>query len=205
MLSSSSSIMLNHRTMELRTFTLQPKLTQLFPTFTCCVKPCFQQQHSQKNKHVHHKEEGFTLKISRRRVGIIAAMASLIWSEYGIVRTQSANAFEFGFVDPDQSVEEAENGVRGHAQDLLQVRDLLEIESWKEAQKALRLSSALLKKDINTIIESKPGSERPQLRKLYFTLFNNVSKVSEHCYIHTHFHASGNCGRCILSLIVING
>ncbi|KAJ1386894.1 PsbQ-like domain superfamily [Sesbania bispinosa] len=78
---------------------------------------------------------------------------------------------------PGQTVEEALNGVQGHAQDLLQVKDLLELESWKAAQKALRQSSALLKKDIYTIIQSKPGNERPQLRKLYSFLFNNVTRL----------------------------
>ncbi|KAK7290296.1 hypothetical protein RIF29_04607 [Crotalaria pallida] len=158
--------------MELRTFTLQPNLTHLFPTFKCCAKPCFHQISHKKN----HKE-GFTLRIGRRKVGILAIMGSLILSECGIVRTESASAFDFGFVAPDQTVEEAESGVRGHAQDLLEVKGLLEKESWGEAQKALRLSSALLKKDMNTIIQSKPGSERPQLRELYFTLFNNVTRL----------------------------
>ncbi|XP_004500474.1 psbQ-like protein 3, chloroplastic [Cicer arietinum] len=146
--------------MELRTFTLQP--THLFPTFTCCVKP-YNFQHSHKND--------FSLKISRRNLGLI------IFSRECIIRTENANAFEFGLVAPDQTVEEAQNVVRVHAQDLLQVRNLLESESWKIAQKVLRRSSALLKKDIYTIIQSKPGSERPQLRKLYSTLFNNVTRL----------------------------
>ncbi|XP_061339127.1 psbQ-like protein 3, chloroplastic [Gastrolobium bilobum] len=153
--------------MELRPFILQPNLTHLFPTFTCCVKPSFQ----------HSKQKEFSLKISRRRLGFLAAMASLILGEDGIFRTQSANAFDFGFVAPGQTVEEAQSGVRVHAQDLLQVRDLLESESWKAAQKALRMRAALLKKDMYTIIQSKPGIERPQLRKLYFTIFNNVSRL----------------------------
>lgn len=93
-------------------------------------------------------------------------------------RTKNANAFDFGLVVPDQTVEEAQNVVRVHAQDLLQVRDLLESKSWKIAQKELRRSSALLKKDIYTIIQNKPGSERSQLRELYSTLFNNVTRVS---------------------------
>ncbi|KAF1894873.1 hypothetical protein Lal_00022367 [Lupinus albus] len=160
------------RIMELRTFTMQPNLTQFFPTFKCCFKPSFQH-----NSHSTNHNEEFTLKITRRKVGILAAMASFIWSENCIVRTQSANAFEFGFVVPGQTIEEAEIGVRNHAQDLLQVRDLLEKESWREAQKALRLNSALLKKDMYTIIQSKPGSERPLLRHLYSTLFNNVSRL----------------------------
>ncbi|XP_027344457.1 psbQ-like protein 3, chloroplastic isoform X2 [Abrus precatorius] len=123
--------------MELRSLTLQPNLTQLLPTLTCCVKPSFQ--------HLHQKE--LSLKISRR------------------------------FVAPGQTIEEALSGVKDHAQDLLQVRELLESESWKAAQKTLRQSSALLKKDIYTIIQNKPGIERPPLRKLYSTLFNNVTRL----------------------------
>ncbi|TKY47325.1 PsbQ protein 3 [Spatholobus suberectus] len=154
--------------MELRSLILRPNFTQLFPTFTCCVKPYSFQ-------HLQQKE--FSLKISRRRVGGLAALTSLILGGEGIFRTQSANAFDFKFVAPDMTIEEALSGVRGHAQDLLQVRDLLELESWKAAQKTLRQSSALLRKDIYTIIQGKPGIERPQLRKLYSTLFNNVTKL----------------------------
>lgn len=112
----------------------------------------------------------------------MAAITSLILGGNGIFRTQSANAFEFKFVAPDMTVEEALSGVRGHAQDLLHVRDLLELESWRAAQKTLRQSSAILKKDIYTIIQSKPGIERAQLRKLYSTLFNNVTRVSAATY-----------------------
>lgn len=147
--------------MGLRQFTLQPNLTHMLPKFTCCVKPSFQQKK-------------FSLKISRRNLGV----ASLIFSGKGIIGIENANAFDFGLVAPDQTVEEAQDVVRVHAQDLLQVKDLLESESWKVAQKELRRSSALLKKDIYTIIQSKPGIERPQLRKLYTTLFNNVTRVS---------------------------
>ena len=152
--------------MELKTFTLQPNMTHLFPKFTCCVKPCNFQ-------HSHQKD--FSLKISRRNLG-------LIFSGEFIFRTENANAFDFGLVVPDQTVEEAQNVVRVHAQDLLQVRDLLESKSWKIAQKELRRSSALLKKDIYTIIQNKPGSDRSQLRKLYSTLFNNVTRVRTLCH-----------------------
>ncbi|CAJ2640597.1 unnamed protein product [Trifolium pratense] len=148
--------------MEWKTFTSQPNMIHLFPKFTCCVKPC-NFQPSQQND--------FSLKISRRNLGLILSSGELIF------RTKNANAFEFGLVAPDQTIEEAQNVVRVHAQDLLQVRDLLESESWKIAQKELRRSSKLLKKDIYTIIQSKPGSERPLLRKLYSTLFNNVTRL----------------------------
>ncbi|XP_027344451.1 psbQ-like protein 3, chloroplastic isoform X1 [Abrus precatorius] len=152
--------------MELRSLTLQPNLTQLLPTLTCCVKPSFQ--------HLHQKE--LSLKISRRLVAL-AAVTSLILGGEGNFMTQSANAFDFRFVAPGQTIEEALSGVKDHAQDLLQVRELLESESWKAAQKTLRQSSALLKKDIYTIIQNKPGIERPPLRKLYSTLFNNVTRL----------------------------
>ena len=112
----------------------------------------------------------------------MAAITSLILGVNGNFGTQSANAFEFKFVAPDMTVEDALSGVRGHAQDLLHVRDLLELESWRAAQKTLRQSSAILKKDIYTIIQSKPGIERAQLRKLYSTLFNNVTRVSAATY-----------------------
>ncbi|KAK9106390.1 hypothetical protein Syun_022401 [Stephania yunnanensis] len=78
---------------------------------------------------------------------------------------------------PDQTLEEAESMVRGHAQELLSVRDLIEEESWREAQKELRKSSAYLKQDVYTIIQAKPGGERPLLRKLYSQLFNNVTRL----------------------------
>ena len=109
----------------------------------------------------------------------MGAIICLILGGEGILRTQIANAFELKFVAPDRTVEEALSEVKDHAQDLLQVKDLLELESWKAAQKTLRLSSALLKKDIYIIIQSKPGIERSELRKLYSTLFNNVTRVSD--------------------------
>ncbi|XP_055827556.1 psbQ-like protein 3, chloroplastic [Solanum dulcamara] len=90
---------------------------------------------------------------------------------------QNANAFDFRITTPDQTLEEAENGIQTHAHNLLQVKELLEAESWKEAQKALRKSSALLKQDIYTIIQAKPGKQRPELRKMYSILFNNVTRM----------------------------
>lgn len=74
-------------------------------------------------------------------------------------------------------MEEAESGIERHAQSLLKVKDLLMEERWKEAQKDLRKSSALLKQDIYTIIQGKPYGERPRLRELYSDLFNGVTKL----------------------------
>ena len=115
-------------------------------------------------------------------MGLLAAMTSMVLIGEGIFNMEIANGLDFGSMDLDQTIDEAESGVRSHAQALLEIKELLESESWKEAQKALRKSSALLKRDIYTIINSKPGSERPQLRKLYSTLFNNVTKVSALLY-----------------------
>lgn len=166
--------------MELRSFILQSNSIYLYPTFTCwlaknktftcCVKPSFQSR----------KMDQKVSKLSiSRRVGLLTMATSIVLAREGIFNTEIANGFDFGFVAPDQTVEEAEGGVISHAQALLQVKNLLESESWRDAQKALRRSSALLKKDIYTIIKSKPGSERPPLRKLYSNLFNNVTRVSE--------------------------
>ncbi|KAK1388006.1 psbQ-like protein 3, chloroplastic [Heracleum sosnowskyi] len=94
-----------------------------------------------------------------------------------LLPTKQAHAFDFSLTVPDQTVEEAESGIRFHAQSLLQVKETLELESWKEAQKELRRSSALLKQDLYTIIQSKPPSQRPQLRNLYSVLFNSVSQL----------------------------
>lgn len=94
-----------------------------------------------------------------------------------LLSEKTANAFDFRITVPDQTLEEAENGIQSHAKSLLQVKELLEAETWKEAQKALRKSSTLLKQDIYTIIQAKPGNQRPQLRKLYSILFNTVSRL----------------------------
>lgn len=68
-------------------------------------------------------------------------------------------------------------GIQSHAQSLLKVKDLLMEESWKDAQTALRKNSGYLKQDIYTIIQSKPGIERSELRKMYSVLFNSVSDL----------------------------
>ncbi|KAK1433675.1 hypothetical protein QVD17_10590 [Tagetes erecta] len=89
--------------------------------------------------------------------------------------TESSFLEMFRMTVPDQTVEEAENGIREHATSLVQVKRLLETESWKEAQKELRKSASYLKQDIYTIIQGKPGDERAQLRNLYTKLFNGVT------------------------------
>ncbi|KAF5792635.1 putative oxygen-evolving enhancer protein [Helianthus annuus] len=121
-----------------------------------------------KSKHTH---------ITRRKA---SSLFLLICSPIPF-HAEPASATESSFLDmfrmtiPDQTVEEAENGIREHAMSLVQVKELLELESWKEAQKELRKSASLLKQDIYTIIQAKPGMERAQLRNLYSKLFNGVT------------------------------
>ncbi|XP_027074384.2 psbQ-like protein 3, chloroplastic [Coffea arabica] len=118
------------------------------------------------------------LHITRRRAttNILAASVGVLAME-AISCQQTASGFDFGMTAPEQTLEEAESGIKGHAQSLIQVKELLEAESWNAAQKALRKSSAYLKQDIYTIIQAKPGSERPELRKLYSDLFNSVTRL----------------------------
>ncbi|KAI4307725.1 hypothetical protein L6164_030882 [Bauhinia variegata] len=83
---------------------------------------------------------------------------------------QQPSGVDFGPVVFDQAVEEAQRGVKIHAQTLLQIKDLLESiveRSTKGIKRELVSAQSLLKKDIYTIIQSKPGTERPQPRKLY--------------------------------------
>ncbi|XP_031477131.1 psbQ-like protein 3, chloroplastic isoform X1 [Nymphaea colorata] len=84
---------------------------------------------------------------------------------------------EFKFVAPDLTVEEARPRARIHAQELVELKDLIQLESWKEAQKSLRSSASSLRQELYTIIQSMPGSRRPQLRKLYSDLFNSVTRL----------------------------
>ncbi|KAF9664078.1 hypothetical protein SADUNF_Sadunf17G0118800 [Salix dunnii] len=117
-------------------------------------------------------------ELNGTRIGAIAAVAAIVLVKEAMFSQDIANGLEFRFATPDQrSVEEAESGARDYAQSLLQLKDLLESQSWKEAQKVLRRRSSNLKLDLYAVIESKPGKDRPQLRTLYSNLFNNVTKL----------------------------
>ncbi|XP_071711831.1 psbQ-like protein 3, chloroplastic [Rutidosis leptorrhynchoides] len=117
------------------------------------------------------------IHITRRK----ASSLILLFSTPIPFHTQPAFATESSFLDmfritvPDQTVEEAESVIREHAMSLKLVKELLELELWKDAQKELRKSASYLKQDIYTIIQGKPGMERPQLRNLYSKLFNDVT------------------------------
>ncbi|XP_043694982.1 psbQ-like protein 3, chloroplastic [Telopea speciosissima] len=117
-----------------------------------------------------------TGNISRRKA-TMASLSTVLLARETILNPKLAYAFDFRMVAPDQTFEEAESEIKGHAQQLLKVKTLIDSESWEAAQKDLRKSSGKLKQDIYTIIQAKPGSERPLLRKLYSNLFNNVTKL----------------------------
>ncbi|CAA2990262.1 psbQ 3, chloroplastic [Olea europaea subsp. europaea] len=133
--------------------------------------------HLLKNHHpikTSRKPPKMALTTRRKALNILITSLTLVLNTQ---RQETANAIDFRMTVPDQTLEEAETGIKTHAQNLLQVKDLLLEESYKEAQKNLRKSSSLLKQDIYTIIQAKPGKERPLLRKLYSDLFNSVTRL----------------------------
>ncbi|GMH13285.1 hypothetical protein Nepgr_015126 [Nepenthes gracilis] len=137
----------------------------LSPVLTCSAKASLMLR---KNPH---------MAISRRRIGATAILTSILLAREAFLIDKMAKGFDFRMTAPDQTVEEAESTIGEHARGLRRVKALLESGSWKEAQQQLRRNSSLLKQDIYTIIQSKEGSIRPQLRKLYSDLFNNVTKI----------------------------
>lgn len=141
-----------------------------FPTSTFHVKHSIQNTRMGKMGIQCHR-------ITRRATANVLGASVAVLVMEAICSEQSVNALEFRITTPDQTLEQAESGIKGHARSLIQVKELLEEESWKAAQKALRKSSAYLKQDMYTIIQGKPGSERSELRKLYSKLFNNVSRL----------------------------
>lgn len=110
-------------------------------------------------------------------MGTIATTATLLLVTDVISSNQTACGFEFRMTVPDQTDEEAESMIKYHAQALLDVKSLIEEESWREAQRELRKNAAYLKQDIYTIIQSNEGSVRPLLRRLYSNLFNYVTTL----------------------------
>ncbi|CAL9087159.1 unnamed protein product [Musa textilis] len=112
-----------------------------------------------------------------RRQAAAAAVAAALHAKEAISGSSVASALEFRFTAPEQTPEEADAVVKIHARELVRIKALIDSQSWREAQIALRESSSYLKQDLYTIIQAKPGSQRPQLRKLYSHLFNDVSRL----------------------------
>lgn len=115
---------------------------------------------------------------TRRRIAITTALATVFLAREAISNTNMAASLDLRMTVPDQTLEEAEAGIRGHARELLEIKPLIDSELWGDTQKALRERSPYVRQDLYTIIQGKPGSLRPQLRKLYSKLFNSVTRVS---------------------------
>uniref|UniRef100_A0A0F7GY29 PQL-like protein n=1 Tax=Acorus calamus var. americanus TaxID=263995 RepID=A0A0F7GY29_ACOCI len=87
-----------------------------------------------------------------RRIATTTALTTFILAREATLNSNTASSFQLSFTAPDQTPEEAEAGIRIHAKDLL-------------------------RQDLYTIIQAKPGSQRQQLRKLYSMLFNDVTRL----------------------------
>ena len=80
-------------------------------------------------------------------------MASAVLLKEAILSQDIANGLEFRSAIPgERSVEEAESGTRGYAQSMLQLKDVVALESWEETQKVL---SSNLKLDLYASCNSK--------------------------------------------------
>uniref|UniRef100_A0A0F7GY45 PQL-like protein n=1 Tax=Pelargonium cotyledonis TaxID=28968 RepID=A0A0F7GY45_9ROSI len=154
--------------MAIRPLVSQANPPRISPTFSCHIKPSLETRELAL-KALHSKLS--------RRIGAIATLASVLLAGDAIFNKEFANGLDFSMVAPEQTVEEAESVIRGHARELVEVKALLDSQSWGVAQKELRRSSSRLKQDLFTIIQSKPGHERPPLRKLYEVIFSNVSNL----------------------------
>nr|XP_043623894.1 psbQ-like protein 3, chloroplastic [Erigeron canadensis] len=124
-----------------------------------------------------HRKNTYIITTRRKALFLLFSIPFNAHSAFASESSSSSFLDMFRMTVPDQTMEEAEGGIREHAMSLVQVKDLLELETWKEAQKELRKSASLLKQDIYTIIQGKPGMERAQLRNLYSKLFNGVTEL----------------------------
>lgn len=95
-------------------------------------------------------------------------MASAVLVKEAICSQDSSNGLELRSATPDERSDGRSRKWNQRA--LLQIKDLLASESWKEAQLVLRRCSSNLKLDLDAVIQSKPGKERSQLRTLFQSL-----------------------------------
>eukprot|EP00262_Sarcandra_glabra_P005842 TRINITY_DN17722_c0_g1_i1.p1 TRINITY_DN17722_c0_g1~~TRINITY_DN17722_c0_g1_i1.p1 ORF type:complete len:192 (+),score=24.30 TRINITY_DN17722_c0_g1_i1:39-578(+) len=123
------------------------------------------------------KSSNLLQSFSTRRIVTSTTLATIFLAKQATSNSNLASSFDLRITVPDQTLEEAETGIKDHVQGLLQVKALIDSESWRDAQKALRESSAYVRQDLYTIIQAKPGNQRPQLRKLYSDLFNSVTRL----------------------------
>lgn len=73
---------------------------------------------------------------------------------------------------------EAAARAKESAQEILNVKGLIDKKAWPYVQNDLRLKSEYLRFDLNTIIASKSKDEKKQLKDLTGKLFQNMADVS---------------------------
>ncbi|KAI4379836.1 hypothetical protein MLD38_006081 [Melastoma candidum] len=126
-------------------------------------------------------DRGGVLPFPRRRAAIVAAVILSTVPPHLLLPGRAWGGlveFNVPLVRPGQTMEEAMGSVRWDARSMLEeVKELIDSESWEEAQKELRKGSGALRRDFYTIIQGKPGTERPALRKLFSELFNGVTRL----------------------------
>ncbi|KAF7010095.1 hypothetical protein CFC21_024562 [Triticum aestivum] len=131
------------------------------------------------NGHHHPQEPTGSSSSSGRRSLAAAAAAGTALLASQLLPAGIAGAFDLDLriTIPEQSSEEAEAVVRTHARNLVRVKQYIDARSWRELQTALRASAANLKQDLYAIIQARPPGQRPELRRLYSDLFNNVTRL----------------------------
>ncbi|VAH49779.1 unnamed protein product [Triticum turgidum subsp. durum] len=141
------------------------------------------------NGHHHPQEPTGSSSSSGRRSLAAAAAAGTALLASQLLPAGIAGAFDLDLriTIPEQSSEEAEAVVRTHARNLVRVKQYIDARSWRELQTALRASAANLKQDLYAIIQARPPGQRPELRRLYSDLFNNVTRVGDLTQINLPF------------------
>ncbi|KAK9155898.1 hypothetical protein Sjap_003378 [Stephania japonica] len=85
------------------------------------------------------------------------------------------------FIQPLEPVAAAKRA-KESAQDILNVKSLIDKKAWPYVQNDLRLKAQYLRYDLNTIISSKAKEEKKALKDLTGKLFDIISNVSEFKY-----------------------
>ncbi|ERN09522.1 hypothetical protein AMTR_s00029p00134700 [Amborella trichopoda] len=117
-------------------------------------------------------------RIKRRTLTLSSLTAITATSKTLFISPSPALSLDFRITTPDLTPEEAKSRAQKHAEELKKLESLISEASWKDAQKFLRLNASPLRVELNTIIQSRPGEQRPQLRNLYSKIFNSVTGVS---------------------------
>lgn len=73
---------------------------------------------------------------------------------------------------------EAVKRAKESAQDILNVKALIDKKQWPYVKNDLRLKASYLRYDLNTVIAAKPKEEKKALKELTSTLFSKLDDVS---------------------------